>query len=355
MYFSYICNSFFIANKMGKDTTTQLKGIAILLMLWLHLFSNEEQTLACINTIWFWNGMPLAVVLKKICSICVQMYIFLGGYGLAKTYERAAVTGGNMDNAKRVWRLYVNYWVVFLLFYPLGMIFNPALFRTDIADFLLNFSSLKYSINGAWWFLLPYAMLTLLSGAMIKRLYLSGKAFSAVTLLATLLLYVSAYLLLDIVGSGDDLPRLCARAGLRFFTLLFVFVVGILFAKHGIFERLKARAYADAKSSTVNTVISVLALLLVLLKLSIGSSSLLNPWFVFILIPCYAVCRHPACVESVLGFFGRHSTNMWLTHYFFCHYIFGDMIYTLRYPLLIYFVLCLLSLAASYVIIKVKR
>lgn len=144
---------------------------------------------------------------------------------------------------------------------------------------------------------LPYAMLTLLSGAMIKRLYLSGKAFSAVTLLATLLLYVSAYLLLDIV----------------------------------------------------------LALLLVLLKLSIGSSSLLNPWFVFILIPCYAVCRHPACVESVLGFFGRHSTNMWLTHYFFCHYIFGDMIYILRYPLLIYFVLCLLSLAASYVIIKVKR
>ncbi|NPD53892.1 hypothetical protein [Prevotella sp. MGM1] len=46
---------------MRKNTTLQLKGIAILLMLWLHLFSDEKLTATCVNTIWFWNGMPLAV------------------------------------------------------------------------------------------------------------------------------------------------------------------------------------------------------------------------------------------------------------------------------------------------------
>ena len=27
---------------MGKDTTLQIKGILILMMLWLHLYSNED-------------------------------------------------------------------------------------------------------------------------------------------------------------------------------------------------------------------------------------------------------------------------------------------------------------------------
>ncbi len=79
----------------------QLKGIAILLMLWLHLFSDEKLTATCVNTIWFWNGMPLAVVLKKICSICVQMYIFLGGYGLAKTYENGLSAGKYIGGGKK--------------------------------------------------------------------------------------------------------------------------------------------------------------------------------------------------------------------------------------------------------------
>lgn len=336
----------------------QLKGIAILLMLWLHLFSDEKLTATCVNTIWFWNGMPLAVVLKKICSICVQMYIFLGGYGLAKTYENGLSAGKYIGGGvKRVRRLYVNYWVVFSLFYPLGLVFNPELFRTDIADFLLNFSSLKYSINGAWWFLLPYAVLTLLSGRLISRLYLSGRVFSFVSLFVTLLLYVAAYLCLDVVSIDNELISLCVFAALRFCTLLFVFVVGVLFAKHRLFESLKTRIVTDGRRVGSNGIIMIVAVSLVLLKLSMGSSSLLNPWFVFLLVPCYAVCSHPRPVEAFLEFFGRHSTNMWLVHYFFCRFIFGDTIYALRYPLLIYVALCLLSLGSSFVVggvLKVK-
>lgn len=258
---------------------------------------------------------------------------------------------------KRVRRLYVNYWVVFSLFYPLGLVFNPELFRTDIADFLLNFSSLKYSINGAWWFLLPYAVLTLLSGRLISRLYLSGRVFSFVSLFVTLLLYVAAYLCLDVVSIDNELISLCVFAALRFCTLLFVFVVGVLFAKHRLFESLKTRIVTDGRRVGSNGIIMIVAVSLVLLKLSMGSSSLLNPWFVFLLVPCYAVCSHPRPVEAFLEFFGRHSTNMWLVHYFFCRFIFGDTIYALRYPLLIYVALCLLSLGSSFVVggvLKVK-
>ena len=54
--------------------------------------------------------------------------------------------------------------------------------------------------------------------------------------------------------------------------------------------------------------------------------------------------------SATLQFFGRHSTNMWLTHFFFCYYIFGAEIYRLKYPLLIFAALIAVSLLSSYIV-----
>lgn len=251
---------------------------------------------------------------------------------------------------KRVLSLYVNFWIVFLLFFPLGYIFNPELFRTSLFDFILNFSSLKYSVNGAWWFLLPYAVLTLFSGRLTSRLYSLDHKSEIVWLSVSLLLYVSAYLALDMLSLSSELLSLFVFAALRLLTLLFVFIVGVLFAKYRLFDKLKAWCGEIGSQSQVNKAMMIVAASLVTLKLFIGSSSLLNPWFVFLLIPCYVMCTHPVPVERFLCFMGRHSTNMWLVHYFFCRFVFGDAIYGLRYPLLIYCVLCILSLGSSFVI-----
>ena len=72
---------------MLKEDTLFLKGIAISMMLWLHLFSNIEIIEECEHSLLFLNGKPLVYVLTKIASCCVPLYIFLGGYGLAKTYQ----------------------------------------------------------------------------------------------------------------------------------------------------------------------------------------------------------------------------------------------------------------------------
>lgn len=42
--------------------------------------------------------------------------------------------------------------------------------------------------------------------------------------------------------------------------------------------------------------------------------------------------------------------NMWLTHTFFAYYLFPDFIYGIRYPLLIYIVLIVVSLLVACLI-----
>lgn len=52
---------------------------------------------------------------------------------------------------------------------------------------------------------------------------------------------------------------------------------------------------------------------------------------------------------------GGHSTNLWLVHTFFAYYLFHDFIYGLKYPLVMYVVLIVLSLFSSYCVRFVYR
>lgn len=87
---------------MGKDTTLQIKGILILMMLWLHLYSNEDLfNGTCYEFLYWFNGNPFSYhFAKKFCSMCVPAYIFLSGYGLAKVYNKKALYGQSMGNGK---------------------------------------------------------------------------------------------------------------------------------------------------------------------------------------------------------------------------------------------------------------
>ena len=87
-----------------------------------------------------------------------------------------------------------------------------------------------------------------------------------------------------------------------------------------------------------------------MVKMLLGGSALLNLPFVLLLLPLLLSIRMPARLTAVLAYFGSHSTNLWLTHYFFAFYLFGPVIYRLSYPLLIFAALVGVSLFASYVV-----
>ena len=70
---------------MTKDESLQLKGIAIMMMLWLHLFGTDEAILSeTAKTIYINDSEPLIYAMRKFGRMCVVFYTFLGGTGLQK-------------------------------------------------------------------------------------------------------------------------------------------------------------------------------------------------------------------------------------------------------------------------------
>lgn len=69
-----------------------------------------------------------------------------------------------------------------------------------------------------------------------------------------------------------------------------------------------------------------------------------------VLIMILKFCPKSKFVEKTLLFFGKHSTNIWLTHMFFYLVVFKDLVYSARYPILIYIFMLAICVTVSFVI-----
>ena len=329
---------------MNKETSLELKGIAILLMLLLHLFNTQERVAACTTYVMFWNHKPLVYALSRVAGFCVPIYLFVSGYGHAISLLRGRLNFGHC--LQRIRKLYVNFWVIFFIFIPIACWVQPTAYPRGATVFLQNMIGLDFSYNKEWWFLLPYVVLALLSPFLFRAVaqktntgdYRIGKA--------PLLLTAAVYLL--VTTCGKYLPDSLSQQPLivlflNTLKLLFVFIAAAAFAFNQWFERLQA--WPRRKSH----LFLVCLLALCLLRMSLGPS-FLNAFFVLVCIPLYVLLSRPNWLKRFLMFFGKHSTNMWLCHTFFAYYIWGEWFYGLRYPLLIYLALVAASLGVSMLV-----
>lgn len=89
---------------ISKDDSTYLKGLAILIMICLHVFGSRAVNLPAYQQMddFVFMGRPLSFCLSRFCSICVHIYILLSGYGLFIVYRRKVEKGVGMKNLKRI-------------------------------------------------------------------------------------------------------------------------------------------------------------------------------------------------------------------------------------------------------------
>lgn len=324
---------------MNKVDTQMLKGVAILMMLWIHLFSNGMLAYEYTPLLHFWNGAPLPEVLRKVGSMCVSIFVFLGGYGLAVTWTRCHT----MHNARRTLSLVFNFWLVCLLFIPLSAFTNPQVVPGDFCTLLTSVAGLNMAYNGAWWFLLPYVVLTLVSRPLISTIMNGDKAVVVGSVVVSLLCLLAGYFCSGIALCGGVVEMLVCFA-CNLMQLLLMFVLGIVAVRYdwaGWFRKRVKPLYACLG----------MALLLVL-KLSIGASGLLNPPFVVLFILLFISMNVHGAVGRMLVLLGDYSANMWLFHYFFFSGVCGAWLFSLRYPLLIFLMLTVLSLLTSIIITR---
>lgn len=96
---------------LTKNDTLALKGIAILLLLWHHMFFVSKDLLFD----WHDIGIKSAILSR----VCVAIFVFLSGYGLmvsSKINESLIAF-----YRKRLFKLLLNYWYIWLLFVPIGV------------------------------------------------------------------------------------------------------------------------------------------------------------------------------------------------------------------------------------------
>lgn len=333
-------------NIFTKEHTEIVKGMAIILMLIHHLFAfpdriNVEGYISIMQL----KGINIEVIAGQFGKICIGMYLFLSGYGM----YYALSNNGEIkfrDSCNRLKKLYINYWIVFVLFIPIGFIFLENEF--NLSEFILNFMGLVSSYNKEWWFLRTYAELMVLFPIIYKIL---GNNI-ILGFLKTLLIFSIALvcnIIFKIIPKLDFIKEIWVYN--EIYNILLwqcVFSVGYLFSKFNLYTKIK-QVLEKIKCS--NKIFYFILIIIVIITRQykgheIFKDPMLVPIFIFAIINILDKYK----IKKVFNYLGKNSTNMWLTHTFFCYYYFQYLTFYPKISVLILIWLVVLSLSVSNII-----
>ena len=173
-------NSRTVSRKQFSGTSTtrtggrRSSGIAILLMVYHHLFVIPERLgnnyVSVINL----TGYDFQSILANFSKICVGIFLFLSGIGLYYTLIK-------YDTLKQMYKkvgihclkFMMNFWIIALLLLPIGIVqgFWSFSIKTIIEILFASYDSVM-----EWWFVRMYIVILVLAPLFI-RLFQNG--FSA--------------------------------------------------------------------------------------------------------------------------------------------------------------------------------
>lgn len=334
-----------------KEETNRCKGIAILMMLFHHLFNDYEEYAGYAIQYWPLTG-DQTIHLGLLCKVCVTIFVFLSGYGIAAVYT-AKFKNKEPDRQQiwkftisRYWKLMAGYWFVFilaLLFSGLGRTPMQAYgtdLKTAIVYFVIDFWGLSFAfhtptLNPTWWymsvalyiiFLMPFIMklvkktgIFLMIAASMSFLQMAEIQSVASTYVFGLLLGIFCFEY-DIFGKWMVLLE--KKKGSFLIKSLFLFAATILLLKF----RMNYNYYGIVDG---------------LIAITLCGFSMM----VFSKIPL---------MNKGLEILGIHSANIFLIHNLLYSYYFLGFYYSFRYPAVILAVLTVTSLLVSVAIERIK-
>ncbi len=347
-----------------REDTKAVKGLAVIFMLLHHLatysfrFPLDFPGFASPIPGFVEHGHLTDLALNAL--ICVPMFFFLGGYGLYKRWE-----AGQFRLLDTILDLYKRYWRVFFIFVPVAFLFfargtdvmnefcaryiitTPKQFWTDI---LTNLAGYAATFNSEWWFFGSY-LCVLPLGCLFCMGTKRHRSF-----LADLFLVFLIHILTQGVFPG--LAALPALSGLNsdlFFCRFLeinkfapVFFCGIVFAKYDGIARIKdclGQSLLRLPIAMVGALAVFYCRAYVMADVN-GADVVLVPLFTAFVS---ALFDGLGALKQGFSFLGRHSTNMWLVHSFYCYYFLEvtKLVYCTRSVLADLLILTGLSLGTS--------
>ena len=317
---------------LTKNDTRVIKGAAVILMLMHHMWAFQERIAdGGLKGLIPLGNTYLFVFLGHFGKVCVPLFFFLGGYGLAKRYE-----GRKFDALGRLKKLYLSYWKVFVIFIPIAFLFfgNQGVYAADasfcgrynvfsVTELVLNFLAILDTYNYEWWFLRCY-MLMILCFPLIR--YAAGKCSPAAKFLIILIITVLFgkvfpdvwYAFIGDARQGNVIYDSFFCMGEPFYAC---FVMGVFCAGNDLLDRISA--FLD-RAGRFRAAAEILLILIVILVRQV----LLRKYFDFLYAPLLSViisdlARRLPAIGKIFEAFGQESTNIWFIHSFFCYYFYG--------------------------------
>lgn len=325
---------------LSKKQTDITKVVAILFMLLLHLFCTKEW-IGLFNPIIMIDDIPLVYYLALFSDMCVAMYYFCSGYGLMMGYKSNEKTYGK-KNILRLLKLYVDFWIILIIFVLiLGPIIGKgAEYPGNFKTFIVTFTVIDPSYNGAWWFLTTYIILVGLSPYINKIII---KYNPIIILIFSFIIYCLGYvqrIMIPIITDSDIVNYLLRQIAL-FGTSQFPYIVGCIFADEKIYSKIDI---IFNKLRFKNLIASYL--ILIIIAHGFVQTLFISVFTGIAFIVLFNLIDKPGWLNNILYFLRKHSTNMWLTHMFFYMIFFKKLVFAPKYPVLIFsrlIILCIIT------------
>lgn len=337
--------------RFNLKNTNYIKGVAILLLLFHHLFSGTVPgAIENLNI----SGTPWYCYFARYAKTCVAIFTIMSGYGLyASTSTDYSVKKFYL---KRYSKFYLNYWVIFIIFVPLKILVTPELLAngalmfhsvlSDALGFTYFFNGRISNINPTWWYISSILFLYFLFP--FFRLLLDR--------FNTWFLLLSLYSLISVVIPTQLFTQLHLFETV--YWLIFPFILGMYCAKNDIFS--KIMNYGSKYSSVFFKWIVFFILFAIFLYLREFSGIMTDLLFdgmgggvlIFILNES---SKLNGKFTNLINLLGKHSMNIFLFHTFIFADLLPKVIYSTKSICLDYIIMILFCLAISMAIEMFKR
>lgn len=352
--------------KFTKEHTMQMKGIAIIILLFHHCFLNAQRWATVpyekLATTKGWGYYPISFApfsshtiqyLASFSKICVAMFVFMTGYGMWVSYEsqKKKTTMSNYIK-KRMVTLMTGFLIIFvvteILAIPTGRF---------IEVYGHDFCSVVYMIIDAlglakllgtplfcltWW----YMSLAIVLIMIFPFVHSIMEKYQWVVVVASIIV-----------------PRACGFGqSTDLFRYLLAYTLGMYFAQHDLLARIKEKFMEQ------NVAGKLLSLIVSLIGLAIIIKCRQNAWIgwkyldfwdgfaaMYVIVNSYIYILNGKWIVKGLGFLGKHSMNIFLIHSFYRDVFFHEFTYSFYYAWLDYIVLMAISLVTSIVLEWFKK
>ncbi|HEO8931352.1 TPA: acyltransferase [Serratia marcescens] len=323
--------------QISKEKSELIKGIAIVMMLFHHLFGYPSRIASNIEVQHLFESFDIEFNVGGFCKICVPIFLFISGYGFSSRLKDGV---GYLYVVGELKSIYFSYWIVLAIFLSIGFVFvKGEKYTLNMMSLLGDVSGLTSNYNDEWWFFKLYVM-NLLALPVLLKIKSNYLLISTIPMM--------------LVGKFFFVYGGAPQFIVEFLVSIFPFAAGLVFGRvAGGVEDSKIISSGINKISLINPFI---LLVISIIAYKFGKTMglmLASPLFVIFL--CRITDRVKGVSENVLRSLGRHSLYMWLTHSFYCYYFTQEFIYYPKYPVVILVWLVAISYVTSIIISYFER